>query len=362
MGPPGAQRVRLSQSLLAFSVFLVFAGIQHLEVVLGLMDRQESNALTAFNLIGATTFVVIIRSGLNQRLWPKDPALTVAQILFSLASISWSYSVTGPARGMVISIVILILLFSMFQLRPGQARLLALIGFLMLTGTMAWRAVGPHARYDPQVEVVHALFTAVVVSATAALSIRLGKLRARLSAQKAALEQALEVNRELATRDSLTGLLNRRAMMELLQQHRPMQRRTEGAMALALLDIDWFKRINDTHGHQVGDAVLQRFAELARSGLRTGDALSRWGGEEFLLLMQDTTEVEALVALERVRQRIAGGKFEELAPGLQPTFSAGLTPYQANEPCAEVIERADQALYRAKHNGRNRVEVAAVPA
>jgi diguanylate cyclase len=361
LGPPGAQRVRLWQSLLAFTVFLVFAGVQHLEVLLGLIDLHESNALTAFNLTGALAFVLVIRSGWNQRLAPRDPALTVAQILFALVSISWSYAITGPARGMVIAIVIIILLFSSFQLRPAQARLLSLIGFLMLAATMAWRSLGPEAPYSPEVELVHALFTAVVISATAALSIRLSRLRARLSAQKSALEQALEVNRELATRDSLTGLLNRRAMMELLGQQRPYVRRTEGSMALALLDIDWFKKVNDTHGHQVGDTVLQRFADLARSQLRAGDSLARWGGEEFLLLMQDTTEVEALVALERVRQRIAGGHFDELAPGLQVTFSAGLAPYQGGEASAAVIERADQALYRAKHNGRNRVEIAPLP-
>lgn len=207
---------------------------------------------------------------------------------------------------------------------------------------------------------VLALFLAAAAGLIAALMLRLQRLQALLQQQQAALTQALALNRELTTRDNLTGLLDRRAMMTLLQQQRPSQRRGEGSMALALLDIDAFKRLNDLHGHPVGDAVLQRFAELARAGLRAGDALARWSGQEFLLLMQDTTEVEALVALERVRQRVTEGRFTDLAPGLKPTFSAGLSAFVAGEPYADVIERADDALRRAKQNGRNRVEVASI--
>lgn len=209
---------------------------------------------------------------------------------------------------------------------------------------------------------VFALLLAAAAGLIATLLLRLRRLHALLQEQQAALAQALEINRELTTRDNLTGLLDRRAMMALLQQPRRSQRRGEANLALALLDIDGFKRLNDVHGHPVGDAVLQRFAELARAGLRAGDALARWSGQEFLLLMQDTSEVEALVALERVRQRIAEGGFTDLAPGLRPTFSAGLSTFVPGEPYADAIERADDALRRAKQNGRNRVEVTSLPA
>lgn len=355
LGRGSRQRALSSQSLLVVCVYLVCAAVQHLEVMLGLMDLAASNWLTAYNLTGALCFYGLIRSGIAQQ-W-RDIGLSMPQSFFAISSICWSYAITGPARGAIMSIMILVILFSVFGLRPRQARLLALTAFLGLAGVMAWRSLGADARYDPRVELMHFVFAAIVMSATATLSVRLGRLRARLSDQKDELSKALELNRQLATRDMLTGLLNRRAMVELLAQEQPRQRRAGGPMALALLDIDWFKRINDTHGHQVGDAVLQRFAEIARQQLRAGDALARWGGEEFLLLMPATTAHDAGAVIQRLRQAIAGGDFASLAPGLKVSFSAGVSECSDSEQYGQAIERSDQALYRAKHAGRDRVEV-----
>jgi len=104
--------------------------------------------------------------------------------------------------------------------------------------------------------------------------------------------------------------------------------------------------------------VLQRFAELARQQLRAGDALARWGGEEFLLLMPGTTAAEAAVVIQRLRGGMAAASFEDLAPGLRVSFSAGVAECGEAEVYATAIERSDQALYRAKHAGRDRVECA----
>lgn len=356
LGQGGRQRVLSSQTLLALLVFGVCAVVQHVEVLLGLMDPVASNWLTAYNLSGALAFFGLVRSGWSQRC--TDPSLTMQQSAFAISSICGSYAITGPARGAILSIMILVILFGMFSLRPKQARVLAFGGFAGLAAVMAWRSLFADSRYDPRVELMHFIFASIVMTATAILSIRLGRLRARLSEQKAELTQALELNRQLATRDMLTGLLNRRAMVELLAQEQPRQRRAGGPMALALLDIDWFKRINDTHGHQIGDGVLQRFAELARQQLRAGDALARWGGEEFLLLMPATTAAEAQKVVERLRHCIANGSFETLAPGLRVSFSAGISECRDDELHSSAIERSDLALYRAKHAGRDRVELA----
>jgi diguanylate cyclase (GGDEF)-like protein len=356
LGQGARRRGPASHSALALFVFLVCAAVQQFEVMLGLMDQVASNWLTAYNLAGATTFFALVRSGFSQR-W-KDPTLTMQQSAFALSSICWSYAITGPARGAILSIMIVVILFGMFGLRPGQSRALALGAFAGLATVMAWRSLTADPRYDPRVELMHFVFAAIVMTAAAILSIRLGRLRARLSDQKAELTQALELNRQLATRDMLTGLLNRRAMVELLAQEQPRQRRAGGPMALALLDIDWFKRINDTHGHQIGDAVLQRFADVARQQLRSGDALARWGGEEFLLLMPATTAADAGLVIQRLRRCIGEADFDALAPGLRVSFSAGISECRDDELYDLAIERSDQALYRAKHAGRDRFEVA----
>jgi diguanylate cyclase (GGDEF)-like protein len=357
LGPAGPLRVRSSMALMALAVYSVFALLQHSEVLLGLIDRTESNWLTLFNLCGALSFYALVRSELSLRLSSREPSLTMPQMVFAIVSTSWSYAITGPARGAVISIMILVIMFGMFVLQPRQARSLALLAVVLLAGVMLWRANTSPRRYPPRLEALHFLFAAIVLSGTSSLAIRLGNLRSRLAAQKNELADALALNRELATRDALTGLLNRRAMVELLAREHPRIERGQGPLAVALLDIDWFKRINDSLGHGVGDQVLRGFAAKLKEQLRGADALARWGGEEFLLLMPGTRLDDARVVLERLRCQIcAADAFTDIAPALKVSFSAGLVEVAEGESQDAAIDRADRALYQAKQNGRNRVE------
>ena len=357
LGRDKALRVRTSMTLTSVVSYLLFAAVQHAEVVLGLIDLSESNRLTAFNLAGALGFFALLRSGLSQRLVPREPSLTMPQMVFAIVSISWSYAITGPARGAVIAIMILVIMFGTFILQPRQARALALLAVSLLAGVMLWRAHALPARYPPPVEKVHFVFTLVVLGGTSSLAIRLGRLRARLAAQKNELADALALNRELATRDALTGLLNRRAMIELMAREHPRIERGQGPLAIALLDIDWFKRINDDLGHGAGDEVLRRFAATLKAQLRAADALARWGGEEFLLLMPGTHVDDARGVLDRLRHEVCtGDALDDIAPGLKVSFSAGVVEVAEGESQDAAIDRADQALYRAKQNGRNRVE------
>ena len=356
LGPAGPLRVRSSMALTALVVYGLFALLQHGEVMLGLIDRTESNWLTLFNLCGALGFYAVVRSELSLRL-SGEPSLTMPQMVFAIVNISWSYSITGPARGAVIAIMILVIMFGMFILQPRQARSLALLAVVLLGGAMLWRARTASLRYPPRVEGVHFLFTLIVLGGTSSLAIRLNRLRARLATQKNELTDALALNREMATRDALTGLLNRRAMVELLAREHPRIVRGQGPLAVALLDIDWFKRINDGLGHGAGDEVLRRFAGVLKDQLRAADALARWGGEEFLLLMPGTRLDDARLVLERLRTRVcAGNVFDSIAPELKVSFSAGVVEVAEGETQDAAIDRADRALYLAKQNGRNRIE------
>jgi diguanylate cyclase (GGDEF)-like protein len=337
--------------------YVLFAFVQHGEVMLGLIDLTESNWLTAFNLSGTFVFYALARSGASARL-SHDPFLTLPQILFAICSITWSYAITGPARGAVISIMVLTVVFGMFGLKPRVAPRLALVAFAGLASVMVWRALTLPERYPPAVEAMHMLFAAIVMGASAVVVVRIGKLRARLAAQKQELAQALALNRELATRDALTGLLNRRAMVELLAREHPRIERGQGPLAVALLDIDWFKRINDGLGHGAGDEVLRRFAAILKTQLRAADALARWGGEEFLLLMPGTRLDDARVVLDRLRRAVhASDEFGAVAADLKVSFSAGLVEVGEGESQDAALERADRALYQAKERGRNRIEV-----
>ena len=354
LGPAGHQRVRAGQVLLSLAVYLALAVVQQVEVAMGFIDPEASAWLTIFNVGGALLFFGVVRSGLNLRLSRSDPALTVHQMMFALSGISWSYAISGPARGAVMSIMMLVVLFGMFSLPERDSRRITLAGFLMLGGVMAYKGLFDPGAYDPKVDLLHLLFAAIVLAAVSQLAVRLGRLRQRLRAQKVELQAALERIRELATRDPLTGLLNRRAMAEVLHTQAGDRRVETDGLSLALIDLDHFKRINDSHGHAVGDQVLQHFAVAATATLRTGDILSRWGGEEFLLVLPGTTPAAAMVCIERIRERLRAEPFAQVQAPFVVGFSCGVSACQGLRDIEAAVDRADQAMYRAKAGGRNR--------
>ncbi len=160
-----------------------------------------------------------------------------------------------------------------------------------------------------------------------------------------------------AERDSLTGLFNRRKFFELAERAREAGLAQGQALCAMVMDLDWFKSINDRHGHAAGDFVLQKIAELAQAHLRPGDVLGRAGGEEFYALLPNTNEAEAERVAERVRLAIAQGEFLFAGKRLKMTASIGVAQVGSDEERLEpALARADGALYRAKAAGRNRVE------
>jgi two-component system cell cycle response regulator len=166
---------------------------------------------------------------------------------------------------------------------------------------------------------------------------------------------------QLATTDSLTQLLNRRALTERLTREMERALRSDGTVALLMLDLDHFKRVNDTHGHLVGDAVLREVAELLISEVRGNDLVGRFGGEEFLVVLPDTDDDGAAAFAERIRERVDRHAFpgREDTPALHMTASIGVATFPAAliESVEDLFARADAALYRAKADGRNRVRV-----
>jgi diguanylate cyclase (GGDEF)-like protein len=353
------QRLRASLALVALVVYVVFAGVQQLEVMMGLVDAADSWRLSAFNVGGGLMFYGLMRSGLNRHV-RGDPSLNFPQMLWAMTGISWAYAITGPARGGVILIMMLIIVFGMFALTAGQARVIAATGFAMLGGVMLCKALTDPVRYPPRVEILHFAFAGIVMGAVAVLSGRLGALRARLERQRADLTVALERIQALATRDELTGLLNRRAVLDRLQIELRERDARAPQLCVALIDLDHFKRVNDNHGHAAGDEVLRRFAEAARQVVRGGDVMARWGGEEFLLMLPGASLAQGLDSLARIRIRLGEMAMADIHPELVVTFSAGLADCQGPADLERAIERADAAMYAAKKAGRNRSVAAPV--
>ncbi|MDD5365827.1 MAG: diguanylate cyclase [Gallionellaceae bacterium] len=166
-------------------------------------------------------------------------------------------------------------------------------------------------------------------------------------------KQAEEEIHLLATTDSLTGLINRREFTTILSREVERAKRYGVPMSLLMYDLDFFKRVNDTYGHDVGDQVLQEVTRLVRQNTRAADVLARWGGEEFMVLMPESGLPAAREAAEKLRLAIAGHPFDRIG---QLTVSFGATEFAVRDDLNSLLKRVDDALYRAKAQGRNRVE------
>ena len=350
------RRGPLTLTLLSVVVYLLFALVVHWQARIGLMEPRDAALWTAIGPSGILTFYALIRSGLSLHLG-SDPSLTFPQIMFSSLATVYGYAIDPPLRGAVIAIMVLNLIWGMFVLRDRQTLGLCAFGLALLGATMTWKATTRPDLFPPRIERFNFAFAAIVLVATAVLSMRMGTLRMRLAQRKVELQQALATIRELAQVDELTRLSNRRHILEALAAEQIRSQRTGQPLSLVLVDLDHFKAINDSHGHAVGDAVLCAFAEALRSGLRESDAAGRWGGEEFLLLLPDTTAAAAAVLVDRLRDELAHTSFEHVLPGLRISFSAGVTECAAQEHSHVAIERADQAMYLAKQTGRARTSV-----
>ena len=178
-------------------------------------------------------------------------------------------------------------------------------------------------------------------------------LQRELAKKNAALEAANTRINELLRTDPLTGVANRRHVEDFLGQAVARSERHDVPLCVVMCDLDRFKAVNDTYGHAVGDQALQGFASVLLENCRTEDLVGRFGGEEFLLVLQDTTLEAGGCLAERMRQRVAAAVL--VAEGVQQTASFGVAAYRAGEGSESVIQRADKAMYAAKNKGRDSV-------
>ena len=251
----------------------------------------------------------------------------------------------------MLSPVALLLILGVFTLTPRQVLLVGVFTVVSLGLVVAGMVVFMPGQFDARAEGLKFLLSAAILPAVSAVAYYVARIRGRMVRQKHELKQALAMLQEVATRDDMTGLLNRRHMHQMMDLQTERQARNGDGFCLVLIDLDHFKHINDNHGHQMGDEVLKDFALAAVSVLRQTDVMARWGGEEFLLMITcpEPRIEQALQALDRIRQQMAALC---TIPDVTITFSAGITDHPDGEPLRETLERADRALYQAKASGR----------
>ncbi len=182
---------------------------------------------------------------------------------------------------------------------------------------------------------------------------RIGKLEA----SRVILQEQLAASTQKMLRDTLTGLPNRLAFDERVALEVARMQREHTPLCLAIWDIDHFKNVNDTFGHQAGDKALHVVGKTLNQLIRDVDMVARYGGEEFVMILPRAELQQAFVVLERIREKLAGTAFRFKDTPLKITLSCGVAEFNAGETIEDVMARADEALYRAKTNGRNRTEM-----
>jgi polar amino acid transport system substrate-binding protein len=166
------------------------------------------------------------------------------------------------------------------------------------------------------------------------------------------LEQKAKKYQTIASTDALTGLYNRHKLDELFDLEMYSMQKKENPLCMAIVDIDFFKKINDTYGHEIGDVVLVGLSNFLLQQLRSTDIIARWGGEEFVLLLNSVNIDNAYNIVDKIREKLSQKEFDKVG---KVTISAGVTNITQKDSFTSAFARADKALYQSKKDGRNRV-------
>ena len=308
--------------------------------------------LSGMTLIGI--FVVLSETYVNDRF--EDHYLTIFQVGGHVA-LQLAFLLAAPEIGYAfLSILFLVFGFGALRMTSRQATIawtltmLGLAPIFLLTNTPIGMPVA-----TPVERLAAMLCYVLMIGQCAFVGLYGSSLRKTLHNRSFELKAAYRRIEELAELDELTGTFNRRCIMRMLDDEIARAHRVNTPCSIALIDLDWFKRINDNYGHPTGDEVLRTFAITIFANIRNIDRFGRYGGEEFLLMLPDTSGDSAARILDRLRAIIADLDWSAFSPGMQVTISAGVATLKPDETPDALLARADGALYSAKARGRNHI-------
>jgi diguanylate cyclase len=356
-GPDRATRARTGVILLCALMYAICCSAAFYAAEVGMMRDFAPKLLLATATPCYAIFYVLVRTGRTRTM--RDPNLMIPQQSFSLLAIAFAYTAIGPHdRGLVLVLIALVMVFGMYTHQPRQAAFAGVLAMVLLAMCMGVLSHIDPVYYPPTLELLRFELMIGTLPPLILAAYQISAWRNRLAQQRRDLRDTLEKVQALASRDALTGLYNRRHMQDRLIDSAKRHERYGERFTVVLVDLDHFKRINDVHGHRVGDEALMAFASAATLALRESDTVGRWGGEEFLFILPNTSPTKALVALDRLRAALQHCSISSRVPGLRVAFSAGVAQHDLAAPVYRTLERADHSLYQAKASGRNRSLVA----
>lgn len=222
-------------------------------------------------------------------------------------------------------------------------------------GSHFWADLHVSTLYDAQDKAIGLLGVFVNIDQQVKAEETQRNLLINLESLNTELSQVNTSLRHLARHDALTGLFNRRVLEEVLEKESNRYSRTKRGYGVAIADIDNFKQVNDTHGHDCGDLVLKELSQIFLDLIRNTDTVGRWGGEEFLFIFPETSCQGAMVVIERIRKQVEKSLLMYGGREISPTITIGLSYHSGDQSIDEIINEADKALYRGKKSGKNRV-------
>jgi diguanylate cyclase (GGDEF)-like protein len=337
--------------------YLLDAGIFALYALAGTTTFATPVVYAICGMTISGAFLVLSETGFNDRF--RDHYLTLAQN-FCSSTVMLGGIYLAPEIGFAFCCIFFII-FSFATLRTSarQAGIvwtfatIGLAAVLLMTDRPISMPTGSWAE-----RVITLAFLILTLGRCIAMGLFAISMREALYKRGKELKAAYERIEELAQLDELTGALNRRFVMKELDDELLRALRSSQPCSVALIDLDWFKKINDTFGHPAGDEALRTFAITIFANIRGIDKFGRYGGEEFLLVLPETPQTTAIRTLDRLRDIVAGLDWAAISPNMTVTMSAGLTSIRANDTTDTILNRADRALYQAKESGRNRIVAA----
>ncbi len=358
-GQDARLRIRVKLSLLATLIYVSWAALFTVGMQQGVVIFEHlGQAVVAVALLAGAAFYSAVRSGLTARL--QDPALVLPQIVVAYCLCACAYICAPDMRGSLLQAMCVIQVFGLISLTPREVALAGAASVASVTaawvGCLLW---APPGTFAPGEDGLSLLTSAFILALLALLSYNYSGMRAKVREQKQVLGRAMQQVEHTISHDALTGLFNRRHMVQLITREASRAERSGMGMALVLIDLDHFKRINDAHGHLVGDEALQAFADVAQAAIRETDTIGRWGGEEFILLLPDTHPADrATLVTERIQKILQHTIVSQVRPELRLSFSGGVAVPRVAETLDAMLDRADQALYAAKAQGRKKTIIA----
>lgn len=356
MQPSRNQLLRIRRTLMASSASLLHLLLCWLVYAAGFMELALPGMLVLTFVVLASCALMLLLMWLNLNLRFHDPSLTLPQMCWGIGLVFVSAYFAGSQRFLLLMMVPVVLMFGAFHLSFRGFLKIGLFTTVSYGGLIIALLVRENGGIEPRLELIQGLAFFVLLAGMSMLGLEMSGLRRTLQERNRDLHQALERIQQLAITDELTGLYNRRFAKDLLAQQKALADRGTYGFVLCMIDLDLFKGVNDRYGHAGGDAVLRQLARLLEQAIRDVDFAARVGGEEFLLVLSQTDIVGALQVLERLRMSLVRQHWE-LCPDLQLTLSVGVSAYCPSEPWEDALQRADNALYQAKADGRDQVLV-----